>query len=193
MAVAPPGQTRPATLVPAAPGASAPADGRQYFTIESSILGETRRLFVSLPPSFERGTGTRRYPLLVVTDGEAHSATAAITASRELARHGLVPEFVIASVAVAALASAFSYFPDPGSYVPVTESLVGNLSQMLYPALVLSVGLVATIMRTTRSAFLEAANPGAVAAMRARFAALHEAGLWRPRRNSIVASLEDTA
>lgn len=67
-----------------------------------------------------------------------------------------VPEFVIASVAVAALASAFSYFPDPGSYVPITESVVGNLRQMLYPALVLSVGLVATVMRTTRSAYLEA-------------------------------------
>jgi peptide/nickel transport system permease protein len=69
-----------------------------------------------------------------------------------------VPEFVIASVAVAALASAFSYFPDPGSYVPLTESVGGNLRQMLYPALVLSVGLVATIMRTTRSAYLEAQN-----------------------------------
>jgi peptide/nickel transport system permease protein len=69
-----------------------------------------------------------------------------------------LPEFVLASVAVAVLASTFSYFPDPGSYVPVTESVTGNLSQMLYPALVLSVGLVATVMRTTRSAFLEAAN-----------------------------------
>lgn len=69
-----------------------------------------------------------------------------------------VPEFVIASVAVAALASAFSYFPDPGSFVPLTESVTGNLRQMLYPALVLSVGLVATIMRTTRSAYLEAQN-----------------------------------
>ena len=69
-----------------------------------------------------------------------------------------LPEFVVASVAVAVLAAVFSYFPDPGSYVPMTESVSGNLSQMLYPALVLSVGLVATIMRTTRSAFLEAAN-----------------------------------
>lgn len=69
-----------------------------------------------------------------------------------------LPEFVVASVAVAVLAAVFSYFPDPGSYVSVTDSVSGNLSQMLYPALVLSVGLVATIMRTTRSAFLEAAN-----------------------------------
>ena len=69
-----------------------------------------------------------------------------------------VPEFVLASVVVAVLASTFSYFPDPGSYVPLSESVTGNLSQMLYPALVLSVGLVATVMRTTRSAYLEAAN-----------------------------------
>ena len=69
-----------------------------------------------------------------------------------------VPEFVLASVVVAVLASTFSYFPDPGSYVPLSESVTGNLSQMLYPSLVLSVGLVATVMRTTRSAYLEAAN-----------------------------------
>jgi peptide/nickel transport system permease protein len=69
-----------------------------------------------------------------------------------------LPEFVTASVVVAILASTFSYFPDPGTYVPITESVTGNLSQMLYPALVLSVGLVATVMRTTRSAYLEAAN-----------------------------------
>jgi len=69
-----------------------------------------------------------------------------------------LPEFVTASVVVAVLASAFSYFPDPGTYVPITESVGGNLAQMLYPSLVLSVGLVATIMRTTRAAYLEAAG-----------------------------------
>jgi cobaltochelatase CobN len=38
-------------------------------------------------------------------------------------------------------------------------------------------------------AFLERDNPGALAAMEARFAALHAAGLWTTRRNSILASL----
>ncbi|MDO5704188.1 MAG: cobaltochelatase subunit CobN [Paracoccus sp. (in: a-proteobacteria)] len=38
-------------------------------------------------------------------------------------------------------------------------------------------------------AFLEHANPQALAAMRARFAALYDAGLWVSRRNSIVAGL----
>ena len=38
--------------------------------------------------------------------------------------------------------------------------------------------------------FLDDANPAALAAMRARFAALHEAGLWTTRRNSILADME---
>ncbi|MEM1316027.1 MAG: cobaltochelatase subunit CobN, partial [Pseudomonadota bacterium] len=41
--------------------------------------------------------------------------------------------------------------------------------------------------------FLEEANPAALAAMRARFAELHAAGLWRTRRNSILAGLEASA
>ncbi|HEX2419504.1 MAG TPA: ABC transporter permease [Micromonosporaceae bacterium] len=69
-----------------------------------------------------------------------------------------VPEFVIASVTVAVLASVFGYFPDPGTFVPLSESVTGNLRQMFYPSLVLSVGLAATIMRTTRSAYLEVAR-----------------------------------
>ncbi|MDO5631841.1 MAG: cobaltochelatase subunit CobN [Paracoccus sp. (in: a-proteobacteria)] len=38
-------------------------------------------------------------------------------------------------------------------------------------------------------AFLEQANPQALAAMRARFAALYDAGLWQTRRNSVIAGL----
>jgi len=37
-------------------------------------------------------------------------------------------------------------------------------------------------------AFLEKHNPEALCAMRERFAALLEAGLWRTRRNSVLAS-----
>ncbi len=38
--------------------------------------------------------------------------------------------------------------------------------------------------------FMADANPGALAAMRAQFSALHTAGLWTTRRNSIKAALE---
>ncbi|MEM6608104.1 MAG: cobaltochelatase subunit CobN [Pseudomonadota bacterium] len=40
------------------------------------------------------------------------------------------------------------------------------------------------------SDFLETANPEALAAMRARFAELHAAGLWQSRRNAILAELD---
>jgi cobaltochelatase CobN len=43
------------------------------------------------------------------------------------------------------------------------------------------------------AAFMADANPEALAAMRARFAALHEAGLWRTRRNSIAAAVGGAA
>jgi len=48
----------------------------------------------------------------------------------------------------------------------------------------------ATLGQDNVVAFLDDANPGALAAMRDRFAALHEAGLWQSRRNSILADLE---
>jgi peptide/nickel transport system permease protein len=69
-----------------------------------------------------------------------------------------VPNFVIASALVAVLAAWFSYFPDAGTYVSLTDSVSGNLGQMIYPALTLAVLLAATIMRTTRSAYLEVAS-----------------------------------
>ncbi|WP_408590904.1 cobaltochelatase subunit CobN, partial [Novosphingobium sp.] len=47
----------------------------------------------------------------------------------------------------------------------------------------------ATLGQTDVRAFLARENPGALAAMEARFAALHAAGLWQTRRNSILASL----
>lgn len=69
-----------------------------------------------------------------------------------------VPEFVLASLCVAVLASVFSYFPSPGAFISLSESVAGNLTQMLYPALVLAVPLTANVMRATRSAYLEAAG-----------------------------------
>ncbi|MGU3316252.1 cobaltochelatase subunit CobN [Sphingomonas sp. M6A6_1c] len=47
----------------------------------------------------------------------------------------------------------------------------------------------ATLGRDEVRAFLAAANPAALAAMEARFAALHRSGLWPTRRNAILAVL----
>ncbi len=51
----------------------------------------------------------------------------------------------------------------------------------------------ATLARDDVRAFMAQANPAALAAMEARFAALRAAGLWRTRRNSILAQLEGAA
>ena len=47
----------------------------------------------------------------------------------------------------------------------------------------------ATLGRADLVAFMERENPGALAAMRDRFAALHLAGLWVTRRNSIAVTM----
>ena len=47
----------------------------------------------------------------------------------------------------------------------------------------------ATLGRDDVRAFMARANPQALAAMEQRFAALHAAGLWQTRRNSILASM----
>ncbi|WP_341860830.1 cobaltochelatase subunit CobN [Gymnodinialimonas sp. 57CJ19] len=48
----------------------------------------------------------------------------------------------------------------------------------------------ATLGNAEVTSFLQDANPGALAAMQDRFAALHAAHLWQSRRNSILAELE---
>ena len=69
-----------------------------------------------------------------------------------------IPEFVIASALVALLAARFSYVPSSAEYVGFFESPLQNLQQVFFPALALGIGLASTVMRTTRSAFLEAAG-----------------------------------
>ncbi|WP_158964092.1 cobaltochelatase subunit CobN [Chachezhania sediminis] len=49
----------------------------------------------------------------------------------------------------------------------------------------------ATVGNPDVTSFMEEVNPEALARMRARFAALHAAGLWQTRRNSILAGLVD--
>ncbi|GGL86673.1 ABC transporter permease [Nakamurella endophytica] len=69
-----------------------------------------------------------------------------------------VPEFVLGILMVAFLAARFDYFPDTSTFVPITTSFSANMSQMLYPALVLAVGFAANVMRTTRSEYVEVAQ-----------------------------------
>ncbi|MEP7380861.1 MAG: alpha/beta fold hydrolase [Gemmatimonadota bacterium] len=71
-------------------------DGRA-FTIVSAILGETRRIDVVFPASFAASASTRRYPVMIVLDGESQTApTAAVT--DELTRNGQMPELLVVAI-----------------------------------------------------------------------------------------------
>jgi peptide/nickel transport system permease protein len=67
-----------------------------------------------------------------------------------------VPNFIVGSTVIAVLATNFSYFPSAARYVGFFESPTENLQQQIWPALTLALGLAAAVMRTTRSAYLEA-------------------------------------
>jgi peptide/nickel transport system permease protein len=67
-----------------------------------------------------------------------------------------VPNFIVGSTIIAVLATNFSYFPSAARYVGFFESPVENLQQQIWPAVTLALGFAATVMRTTRSAYLEA-------------------------------------
>ena len=67
-----------------------------------------------------------------------------------------------------------------------------HLARVVPPALI-DLYHDATLGRDEVRAFLAEANPEALRAMEARFAALHRSGLWPTRRNAIVAWLEERA
>jgi predicted alpha/beta superfamily hydrolase len=69
----------------------------QSYQIASSILKETRRIYVVLPASFSRSAPGRRYPVTVVLDGEDNVPPVAAV-SDELSRNGQIPETVIVAI-----------------------------------------------------------------------------------------------
>jgi uncharacterized protein len=64
-------------------------------TIQSKILGEERTILISTPANYERGS--ERYPVLYMTDGDAHLTHARGTVDF-LSRNGLMPDMIIVGV-----------------------------------------------------------------------------------------------
>jgi len=71
-----------------------------------------------------------------------------------------------------------------GTFAHLSASVPPHLFDLYYDA---------TLGQAEVRAFLQRDNPGALAAMEARFATLHAAGLWPTRRNSILAQLQGVA
>jgi hypothetical protein len=88
---------QPSSLVTDAAPRAARGSSLRSVRIASTILGETRRIGVSLPPSYAASAAHRRYPVIVVLDGEA-SLEPMATVADELARNGQMPEAVVVAI-----------------------------------------------------------------------------------------------
>lgn len=82
------------SLAPAA-RAVEPITNAEAVRMTSKALGEERTILVSTPRGYENGEG--RFPVLYLTDGDAHLLHARGT-SDFLARNGLMPEVIIVGV-----------------------------------------------------------------------------------------------
>jgi len=74
-----------------------PTDLDRTSTIQfaSTVLGQTRPVFIGLPRSF--ANTTRRYPVLIVLDGEAQFPIA-VTVASQLAALGHMPETIVVGI-----------------------------------------------------------------------------------------------
>jgi predicted alpha/beta superfamily hydrolase len=67
----------------------------ERLTVASKVLGEERTILVSTPPGY--GRGQQRYPVLYLTDGDAHLTHTRGTVDF-LARNGLMPQVIIVGI-----------------------------------------------------------------------------------------------
>ena len=75
--------------------ASSGFDGAELLTLRSTVLGEERVFAVMTPTTYSRGQ--ERYPVLYLTDGDAHLGHAWATA-QFLARINLMPEVILVGI-----------------------------------------------------------------------------------------------
>ncbi len=78
-----------------------------------------------------------------------------------------IPDFWLGIMLILAFALGLRWFPSSG-YVPLSESVIGNLRSFFLPALTLAVGLAAVLVRVTRSAVLEVLDRDFVRFLRAK-------------------------
>ena len=79
-----------------------------------------------------------------------------------------VPVFVLGTALVTFLSSHFHYFPSSKPYASLFSDPWLNIQQIFFPALVLSIGIGAAIMRTTRAAVLEVSSQNFVRTARGK-------------------------
>jgi peptide/nickel transport system permease protein len=78
-----------------------------------------------------------------------------------------IPDFWLGVMLILFFALVLGWLPSSG-HVPLRESLWGNISHMLLPALTLALGLAAVLTRTTRAAVLDVLHRPYVQTARAK-------------------------
>ena len=88
------------------------------------------------------------------------------------------PNFVLALLLIFVLSVGFGQLPTMGDFVPLTVDPVGNLLQMLLPAIVLGFAFAASVTRITRSSMLDVLNDDYVRTARSKGAPARDV-IWR--------------
>jgi peptide/nickel transport system permease protein len=96
-----------------------------------------------------------------------------------------VPNFWLGIMLILLVSVRFGWLPASG-FVPIAESLPGNLARMIMPALVLGTGLAAVLMRQTRNAMIEVLSADYVRTARAKGLARKAVVLRHALRNGLI-------
>jgi peptide/nickel transport system permease protein len=127
----------------------------------------------ALPVTLELGVVALVLGLLIGVGfgmlGALRPGKAGDAAGQGIAVIGLgVPAFVLGTGLVTLLSAEFHYFPSSKSYAGLFSDPWLNIQQIFFPALVLSLGIGAAIMRTTRAAVLEISSQNFVRTARGK-------------------------
>ncbi len=96
-----------------------------------------------------------------------------------------IPHFWLGILLIYAFAVYFKLFP-PSGYVPLTEDPVQNLKHLVLPAVTLSTGLSAVIMRQVRSSLLETLQQEYIVTARAKGLRARAVVLRHALRNGLI-------
>jgi peptide/nickel transport system permease protein len=140
-------------------------------TLQLAVMGMALAILVALPVGI----------ISALRPGSAVDMVATVLALSGVA----VPHFFLGILLIELFAASLRWLP-PSGYIPPTEDLGANLRLMLMPALTLSTGITAVLMRHMRSALLEVMQQEYVVTARAKGLATQAVVVGHALRNALL-------